>query len=191
MRQNRERGSDRGDMRSSLEHELDRALEERGERRARGEEDRAAVLERLERFLAGGERALRIAVAAIEERAEAFDLATPIEFKAEVHHAGGSNPMASLRIAMRRRGSDTPARPAAPQPQYTWQLTASARRDAHRDIAASFSITAWRGGWQDIWSTNSGAITTPECDPRGLSLDSTGEEITSRFMAWFTRYVAR
>lgn len=176
-------------MQSDVERELDRALEERAQRQAREAEQHASILDALQHFLMEGERALRAATVAIERRAEALDLATPIEVKAEIQPGGGTARTATLSVSMtaaptnRRQGME-PAR-------YTWSVLAHASPDTRGEVRASFSISAFRGGWQDIWSENSGTMRTPECNPRGLSLESTGEEITARFMAWFTRYIAR
>ena len=174
------------DIQASLERQLDDALVDMRQRRAREDQQRAEIVAALERFLAAGESGLRAAVALIEERgAEALSLATPIEVNAEIQLAGPAAVArsAQLTVSIRRSGENATA--------CSWSLLAHATPDTHGDVRASFHISGWRGRWQDIWSENSADIRTPECNPRGLSLDTDGEEIARRFMAWFTKYAAR
>lgn len=53
-------------------------------------------------------------------------------------------------------------------------------------VHQNFEIQGQRGHWWDWWEAE---ISTPECDPTGLSLNSPGDFVAEKFIAWFERYL--
>jgi len=167
--------------------QLDSAIRQRKREHQRLQEDLAAQLTILEAFTDRAIAALRKAAQVIEERADAlgFDSPVVVDGKAEV-----GNDAVSARVSV-SMSPPSRARRGIQVREFSWNWSVSVycsvdARD--RRDGASFRIEAKRGTWVDAWGCD---IPTAECDPKGLTLESSGEEVAQRFMAWFTKYLTR
>lgn len=168
---------------------LDDAISARNERHSREQAAQSMHLSLVEAFLARAAGALDIAATTIADRAERLGLDSPPEVHHRIDQQGAGTIAGHVYITMTRPGR-IPDALGGPPPsrRYAWTMRVSLYIE-HGGAATSpkFVIEGHRDGWWDWWACD---IPTAECNPAGLSLSSSGEEVARRFMTWFAGYVA-
>ncbi len=174
-----------------LIHEIDGALRARDALKEWMQSEHAKQRQLVENFAAPAAVSLKLVAEALNSRARELRFDSPVTVESSYDFDSPKTVSATLRLLMTqsRRDRDDQemysSRHGA-SVAYSWELHVFVSIDDPRQATQpSFAIEACRDG-QDAWRCD---IPTAECNPAGLSLDSSGDDVVQRFMAWFVRYV--
>lgn len=134
-------------------------------------------------FLKRCEEALNEAADVINARSAELGLDQPLVVTSTLSKRSEVGPVSgTLHVAFSRL--QTGSQPGV----FSWTLSVlgGPPRDEAKPI---LSITAQRNHWRDMWNSYC-EFPTEECNPSGLSVEATGEDVAGRFMEWFVRYIA-
>lgn len=166
--------------------QIDNAVAERQRNDSNLQGEVAAQSAVVHAFVDRAKVALGKAVEAIQERAADLGLAAPVVVDGKVR-AGRESVSADVSVSMTPSNAESAAGRQIPF-DWNWRLSVDASFGNLDGLhAPNFRIDAKRGSWSDGWNCD---LPTPECNPKGLTLTTSGEEVAQRFMAWFTRYLA-
>ena len=161
---------------------LDQAISHRNDQRRRFREEYARQGKSLSAFLARAELAMKQAVTAISDRSESLRFDGPAVLEVSTESKRDDQLHGTIEVQMNR-----PPRPGADTPrQYRWEMTVSVLIKSDGRAVTHFRIYGQRDGWGDAWGCD---IPAKVCDPSGLTLGTSGDEVARRFMSWFTTYM--
>lgn len=161
---------------------LDDAIERRNDERRRQKVRHSRQVEKMKELAARTEPAMAQAVEAINTRAEALSLTCPAGFEVRMDDGGGDTTVrVDVKVFLKKLHERYNR-----EDDYAWELSAWIYNAPDGPNSTGFSISADRAGWHDCWGCDT---PTEECNPGGLTVESSGEEVAKCFLAWFTRYV--
>ena len=177
------------DLEAALGNVLDRAISAREDQESRRQASHAKHLALVEDFVARAAAAISVATETINARADRRGLDAPTTVEKQTDQRVAGTIAASVTVSMTRPAlvRDAHGRPPASR-RYAWTVHVWLHLDGSGCATRpEFKIEGHRDGWWDWWKCD---IPTAECDPAGLSLKTSGDEVARRFMVWFARYVA-
>lgn len=181
-------------LKASLLAMIDRSTEERGRAAEQRRERLTAGARPFQKFADRAGAALKQAADAIMERAEALQCPSPVIVHSEAGFYDDEheprhwvNVTVSMKAPAKAPSMAAAIRGDVGTYSWFWRLSVHAPAgEINRRDPPQITIDAQRGSWVDAWNCD---LPTPECNPKGLSLNSSGEEIAKKFMDWFTAYL--